>query len=130
MRVLLDTHCWLWSLAEPARLSPEARRVVAARRNTIYLSAASAWEIVIKCALGKLSLPEPAQAFVPSRMASQGLTPLPITHAHALRVASLPVIHRDPFDRILVAQALVERVPILTADPVLARYPIRVIPAA
>lgn len=129
MKVLLDTHCWLWSLAEPARLSPEVRRLLSARRNTVFLSAASAWEIAIKCALGKLTLPEPVQSFVPSRMAAQGLTPLPISHSHALRVGTLPAIHRDPFDRILVAQALVEKLPLVTSDPMLARYPIRVVSA-
>lgn len=130
MKLLLDTHCWLWSLAEPERLSPEARRLLVSRRNTVYLSAASAWEVAIKYALGKLSLPEPPSTYVPSRMAAQGLEPLPISHSHALQVASLPMHHRDPFDRLLVAQALVERLTILTADPSFGLYSVPVIAAA
>ena len=109
MNVLIDTHVWIWSLADPNRLSPESRRLLSSSRNVVYLSAASAWELAIKAALGKIELPEPVETYVPTRMARQGLTALPITHAHALRVSTLPPHHRDPFDRLLIAQALVER---------------------
>lgn len=129
MNVLVDTHAWIWSLASPERLSAEARTVLSSRRNVVYLSAASAWELAIKAALGKIELPEPFEAFVPSRMARLGITPLPVTHAHALRVSSLPPHHRDPFDRLLVAQAIVERLPILTADAAFERYGIELIRA-
>ena len=93
------------------------------------LSAASSWEIAIKYALGKLPLPAPPPEYVPSRMQASGTGALPITHAHALHVASLPTHHRDPFDRLLVAQAQVESLPLLTADPQLGRYDIELLAA-
>lgn len=116
MRILLDTGCWLWSLAAPERLNQKARDLLTDRRHTLYLSAASSWEIAIKAALGKLALPEPPEKYVPSRMAAQDILGLPVEHTHALRVFSLPSHHRDPFDRILVAQAQSESLTILTAD--------------
>ena len=129
MNVLVDTHVWIWSLASPDRLSPESRGLLSSSRNVVYLSAASAWELALKAALGKIELPEPVETYVPTRMARQGITALPITHAHALRVATLPPHHRDPFDRLLIAQALVERLPILTADVAFDRYDVEVIRA-
>ena len=127
MRVLLDTQCWLWMASAPERLSTRARAIVEAIDNELLLSAGSVWEIAIKHALGKLQLPEPPARYVPSRMSALSTTPLPIEHAHALRVATLPSHHRDPFDRMLVAQAQVERVPILTADPIFERYDVETI---
>ena len=129
MNVLIDTHVWIWSLADPSRLSPESRSLLSSSRNVVYLSAASAWELAIKAALGKIELPESVETYVPTRMARQGITALPVTHAHALRVSTLPPHHRDPFDRLLIAQALVERLPILTADAVFDRYDVEVIRA-
>jgi PIN domain nuclease of toxin-antitoxin system len=129
MRVLLDTQCWLWMAAAPERLSTRARALVETTDNELLLSAASAWEIAIKHALGKLALPEPPERYVPSRAAALRTSPMAIEHAHALRVAALPPHHRDPFDRLLVAQAQVEDVPILTADPVFARYDVSLIEA-
>jgi PIN domain nuclease of toxin-antitoxin system len=129
MNVLVDTHVWMWSLADPNRLSPESRNLLSSSRNVVYLSAASAWELAIKAALGKIELPEPVETYVPTRMARQGITALPVTHAHALRVSTLPPHHRDPFDRLLVAQAIVERLPILTADTAFDRYDVEVIRA-
>ena len=116
MRVLLDTQVWLWMLAAPERLSEPARALVIATDNELLLSAASAWEIAIKYALGKLRLPEAPGDLIPRLMTRTGITPLPIHHRHALHVASLPARHRDPFDRLLIAQAQIERLPILTAD--------------
>lgn len=124
MIVLLDTHSWLWMVASPARLGPAARALVEDAGTTLLLSAASSWEIAIKYRLGKLTLPEPPESFVPSRMLRDAVQPLSVKHSHALRVASLDEHHRDPFDRLLVAQCLVEDVPLLTADPLLAPYPI------
>jgi len=129
MNVLVDTHVWIWSLADPNRLSPECRRLLSSSRNVIYLSAASAWELAFKAALGKIELPEPVETYVPTRMARQGITALPITHTHALTVSTLPPHHRDPFDRLLIAQAIVERLPILTADAAFDRYGVEVIRA-
>jgi PIN domain nuclease of toxin-antitoxin system len=89
----------------------------------LLLSAASSWEIAIKYALGRLALPEPPDFYVPSRMRAIGAQAIPVEHSHALAVASLPQLHRDPFDRMLVAQASVTGAAILTADPALTRYP-------
>ena len=121
-RVLLDTHCWLWLQAEPDRFSPEVLRELGDPSVELLLSAASAWEIAIKYALGKLPLPEPPASYVPSRLERSGTTELSVSHSHALHVASLPGHHRDPFDRLLVAQAQIERVAILSADPLLSPY--------
>ena len=129
MKILLDTQCWLWMAASPERLSPRARAAVERAENQLFFSAASAWEIAIKHALGKLSLPEPPVRYVPSRVDRLRTTSLPIDQAHALQVAALPPHHRDPFDRLLVAQAQVEDLPILTADPVFGRYDVAVIDA-
>jgi PIN domain nuclease of toxin-antitoxin system len=88
----------------------------------VYLSAASSWEIAIKVGLGKLKLPQPPARYVPSRLAEQGMTALPVEHAHALRVADLPPLHPDPFDRLLVAQAQIERMTLMTADSLILAY--------
>ena len=117
MRVLLDTHLLLWALADPARLQAEARRLI--DHADVYVSAASVWEISIKAGLGKLSA-DPGE--VVAALEPAGFLPLPITVQHAARVASLPLVHRDPFDRLLVAQALVEPMRLLTTDAVLAGY--------
>lgn len=92
------------------------------RRSPLLLSAASSWEITIKVALGKLELPAPPDRFVPAQLAEDGIDPLPIEHSHALRVARLPPHHSDPFDRLLIAQAQLERCALLTADAQLLDY--------
>ncbi|MGH9410384.1 MAG: type II toxin-antitoxin system VapC family toxin [Vicinamibacterales bacterium] len=122
MRILLDTQCWLWMALAPGRLSPDARMLLESREHMVYFSAASAWEIAIKHALGKLRLPDAPEAYVPDRVAVLAVQPLPIDHAHALRVSALPPHHRDPFDRLLVAQAQIEGLTILTSDPQIRAY--------
>jgi PIN domain nuclease of toxin-antitoxin system len=129
MRLLLDTQCWLWMTLSPDRFSPSARTIVEDTANTLYLSAASAWEIAIKHALGKLRLPDPPDVYVPDRMSRLNVQPLAVEHHHALRVATLPPHHRDPFDRLLVAQCELEDLPILSADPVLRAYDVEMIAA-
>jgi PIN domain nuclease of toxin-antitoxin system len=129
VRLLLDTQVWLWMVAAPERLAPSARALVTAADNELLFSAASAWEIAIKHALGKLTTPEPPDVFVPRLMTRLGITPLPVLHRHALHVATLPPRHRDPFDRLLVAQAQLEGLPILTADRGLGLYDVDVLPA-
>ena len=124
MRLLVDTQCWLWWFGDDERLNRAARQWIAEADNVVYLSAASSWEIAIKSSLGKLKLPEPPERYVPQRLRSQGMLGLPIEHAHALRVASLPLHHRDPFDRLIVAQAQIEGLAVLTADPSVAAYDI------
>lgn len=128
MRALLDTHVWLWMLSQPERLAA-ALPVIEDPRSRLLLLSASSWEIAIKYALGRLPLPDPPSRYVPERIRSSGVTPLPVEHAHALAVAELPTHHRDPFDRLLVAQARLEGVPIITADPALAAYDVELIRA-
>jgi PIN domain nuclease of toxin-antitoxin system len=122
MKILLDTQCWLWWTAAPERLGRRAADLIAEARHPLYFSAASSWEIAIKVGLGKLELPEPPHRFVPRRLSEQGIDGLAVEHAHALRVAELPPFHSDPFDRLLLAQAQVERMTLLTADPEIASY--------
>lgn len=129
MRLLLDTQVWLWMHLQPGRLRPEVRDMFVDPASTLLLSAASSWEIAIKYALGKLPLPEPPHDYVPARMHRDGVDGLPVSHGHALHVATLPRHHGDPFDRLLVAQAQLEDVPLVTADPHIARYDVAVIPA-
>jgi len=129
MRILVDTQCWLWMSLAPERFSARARRIVEDTSQTLYLSAASAWEIAIKHALGKLRLPEPPASYVPSRLASLGVRPLAIELSHTLRVAALPPHHRDPFDRFLVAQAQAEGLVILSSDPAIRAYDVDVVDA-
>jgi PIN domain nuclease of toxin-antitoxin system len=125
VKILLDTQAWLWMLADPDRLARRARRLIERSDNELYFSAASAWEIAIKWELGKLKLPADPAEDVPSRMAQSGVIPLPIRHAHAVQVARLPRHHRDPFDRLLVAQASLEEMVLLTADRQFDVYGIR-----
>jgi PIN domain nuclease of toxin-antitoxin system len=129
VRVLLDTHVFLWLHSEPERLA-EHLPVVEDRRNQLLVSAVSSWEIAIKYGLGRLPLPEPPERYVPERLRVIGAQALAIEHTHALAVAALPHLHRDPFDRLLVAQAGLLDVPILTADPQLAQYPVRTLMVA
>jgi len=129
VKVLLDTHVLLWWLHDAARLRPATRALFTETANELLWSAASTWELAIKVQLGKMRLDKPVQVFVMAVMAAQGLTPLPVHHAHAARVAELPALHRDPFDRLLVAQAAVEGVPFVTADAQLAAYGIECLPA-
>jgi PIN domain nuclease of toxin-antitoxin system len=129
VRILLDTQCWLWMSLAPERFSARGRALVEARSNMLYLSAASAWEIAIKHALGKLRLPDPPAVYVPARAAALGVQTLAIEQHHALHAAALPAHHRDPFDRLLIAQAQLDHLPILTADPLIGAYDVTTIAA-
>lgn len=126
---LIDTHVWLWMQAEPGRLCGETRGLVDDVANELLLSAASAWEIAIKYRIGKLPLPEPPVTYVPERMRRSGTTPLPIQPAHALRTSELPDHHNDPFDRLLIAQAQILRIPIVTVDQQIEAYDVDVVAA-
>ena len=118
MNLLLDTHVLLWWLADDGRLSREARATIRDPRSVVYVSAATAWEISIKRALGKLDAP----ANLDTAIADSGFLELPITMAHALAAGDLPDHHTDPFDRMLVAQAISEQLALVTRDEQLARY--------
>ena len=127
MRVLLDTHVFLWWITDDPRLSSRARRVIADGRNELLFSAASGWEIAIKAQLGRISLPEDPERFIPEQLARNGIESLPISLSHALHVYTLPLLHRDPFDRLLVAQAQLEDLPIVTADPHIPQYAVHIL---
>ena len=127
MKILLDTHAFLWWITDSPKLSARAGAVIRDGRNTLFLSAACGWEIAIKTQLGRLHLPQRPERFIPDQLARNGMESLPISITHALHVANLPALHRDPFDRMLVSQAQVERLPILTADPFIAHYRIETI---
>ena len=127
MRALLDTHAFLWWVLDDPKLSSECRRILDDGANEVLLSAVSAYELAYKATHGRLTLPEDPDAYVRSRIASNGLEALAIEMSHALRAAGLPLIHRDPFDRLLVGQAQLEAIPIITADPAIAQYDVEVI---
>lgn len=122
MKLLLDTHVFLWLQTKPERLG-QRLAIVEDVHNELLLSAASAWEIAIKHALGRLPLPEPPADYVPERIRLIGARPVPVEHAHALAVAALPSLHRDPFDRLLIAQAQALDATLLTADATVDGYP-------
>jgi PIN domain nuclease of toxin-antitoxin system len=125
LRILLDTHVLLWWLSDDQRLSGSARDLILDGSNEILVSAATGWEIAIKSALGKLIFEGVLEAFVDE----QGFTKLPITLAHTSEISRLPPIHRDPFDRMLVAQTRVENLQILTVDQNILQYPANVLEA-
>ncbi len=127
MRLLLDTHIALWLAVAPARLSESAASIVKDARHDLVLSTVSGWEISVKHASGKLPLPAPPEEFVPELCRRLRLSILPIELPHALRAGTLPLLHRDPFDRMLVAQAQISGVPIMTVDPKIARYDVEVL---
>ena len=122
MRAIVDTHVALWWLADDPRLGGRHREILADPDHQICWSAASSFELSIKLALGKVELPEPAAEFFRKLLGEDGFEWLPIENRHCARLAELPVHHRDPFDRMLVAQAQEEDVPLLSADPKLAGY--------
>jgi PIN domain nuclease of toxin-antitoxin system len=127
MKVLLDTHAFLWWLTDDSQLSDTAKATIANPVNTIYLSVVSAWEIIIKERTGKLSLPEPPETYIPSRLASNRFISLNVQMEHVLQIAALPEHHRDPFDRLLIAQSQIENIPLLTLDRSIGKYPVNII---
>lgn len=127
MKVLIDTQVFLWWITNDPRLSPRAREIIADGANVVFLSAASGWEIAIKAKLGRLRLPDEPERFILKQLELNAIEVLPVQMSHALHVYALPYHHRDPFDRLLIAQARLEKVPILTADPQISRYEVEVI---
>lgn len=128
-RILPDTQIFLWSVGETTRFSQDAAALLKDDFVEKYFSAVCAWEIAIKYSNGKLSLPVSPDVFVPKRRLQTGFKMLPITEDHVLQVAFLPFHYKDPFDRLLIAQAIVEDLPILTADPLFKLYPVKIIDA-
>ena len=127
MKYLLDTGIFLWSLDAVHRLNRHAKNLLSSPTSELFLSAASSWEIAIKFQSGSLRLPKAPSQFVPDGSASLGIRPLDITHQHTLQAGALPVYHRDPFDRMLIAQAQAESMVLLTADRQLRKYSVQMI---
>ncbi len=122
MKLLLDTHVLLWWLDGSHKLGRVAREAVASEHSAVWVSAATAWEIAIKVGLGRLSLGEPPETCVPRELERSGFQPLSVSIPHALAVRSLKRHHSDPFDRLLVAQAKLEQLTVVTADGIFAKY--------
>ena len=127
MKVLLDTHVFLWLMSDHPNLSSTAKKIFLDSSNDILLSAVSGFEIAVKHGLGKLKLSEPPTIFMRQRIDNNNLIELAIIMAHATYLQDLPKHHRDPFDRLLIAQAMVEGIPLLTADKQLSAYPVECI---
>ncbi|MFP3869848.1 MAG: type II toxin-antitoxin system VapC family toxin [Syntrophobacteria bacterium] len=125
MKILLDTCAFLWIIADAPELSRRARELFPDPANEVFLSAVSAWEITIKHALGRLPLPEAADIFVPTQRELHGVEALPLQEEAALHLTRLPGLHQDPFDRMLICQAMVHGLVILTPDNLISQYPVR-----
>ncbi len=124
MKLLLDTCTFLWIVSGAQQLTSRVREAFANPDNEIYLSAVSAWEITVKHDLGKLPLPRSAADFVPEERARHAIAALPLSESEALAVAKLPRLHRDPFDRMLVCQAVMGGLTLVTPDPLVTQYPV------
>lgn len=122
MRLLLDTHVWIWWLTDPDRLSRPAHSSLRDPDSQLYLSPASTWELMVKSAAGRVTVAGSVEALVEEAITASGVLPLPIEHSHALRLRQLPAHHRDPFDRMLVAQAQADGLILVTADRQLSAY--------
>jgi PIN domain nuclease of toxin-antitoxin system len=127
MKILLDTHTFLWWIIDAPKLSSRARKIISSSENELFLSAVSGWEIIIKAKLGRLQLHENPAQFILEQIRLNFIQILTIQMSHALHISTLPDLHRDPFDRMLIAQAQLEGLPILTADSQIARYKVEVI---
>ena len=127
MRLLLDTHTFLWWITSDQRLSQRSIELISDGSNELLFSTASGWEIAIKAGLGRLDMPDPLDRFVTEHLFRNHISVLSVQLSHALHVYTLPQLHRDPFDRLLVAQAQVERLPLLSSDKRLAEYDVDVL---
>lgn len=127
MRLLLDTCTFLWIVFDQPDLSAPARAAYLDADNEVFLSAVSAWEITVKHRLGRLPLAEPPKQFVPRFRKAHGIVPLPLDEDAVLQDATLPGLHRDPFDRMLICQAIAHGLILLTPDPLISQYPVRVL---
>jgi PIN domain nuclease of toxin-antitoxin system len=126
MKALLDTHTFLWAISGNQKLSQRASEIFAGPSD-LWLSVASIWEILIKVQIGKMSLPGPVGPYLVKKLTENRIETLPVSLDHVMRIERLPPHHRDPFDRILIAQSVEESLPIITSDAVFRDYPVRVI---
>jgi PIN domain nuclease of toxin-antitoxin system len=126
MKILVDTCTFLWIISDGKQLSRTARDLFRAPEHEVFLSSASCWEMATKYGLGRLPLPQPPDRFIPAMRQAHGIEALLIDEEAALQTAKLPPLHRDPFDRMLISQAIVHGLTLLTPDPLISRYPVRV----
>ncbi|AFZ45755.1 PilT protein domain protein [Halothece sp. PCC 7418] len=126
MRILLDTHIFLWFISGDARLSKDVRDAIRDPDNEVYLSAISVWEAIVKYQLGKLPLPEHPETYLPKQRDLHQITSLDLNESSVLQLAKLPTLHRDPFDRMLICQALQNGLTIATVDTAVRAYPVNV----
>jgi len=126
MKILLDTHAFLWWVVDDPRLSDTARTIIADGNNDLFFSAASGWEIGIKTGLGRLELPSNLNEYIVDQLEKNAMIVLPIQLSHALHVTQLPDHHKDPFDRMLIAQSQLENLSLLTRDPMIAKYNVNI----
>ncbi len=127
MKYLLDTHTFLWWITDNSSLSDKARKIITNVDSTLFLSAASGWEIAIKARLGKITLPDDITTFIYEQMSINAIKELPVKMNHTLQTYILPDHHRDPFDRLLVSQSQLEMLPIITGDSHISPYNVKVI---
>jgi PIN domain nuclease of toxin-antitoxin system len=127
MRALIDTSAFLWSISDSDKLSDNARQVIADLENELFISVASLWEIAIKTSLGKLELLLPFDRLIPEQLEQNAINVLPIEVHHLSRIIGLPFHHRDPFDRLIIAQSLAEQLPGITKDAAFSQYPTQLI---
>jgi PIN domain nuclease of toxin-antitoxin system len=126
VRLLLDTHAFLWWVTDDDRLSERATDLIADGSNEVFLSAASVWEMAIKVGLGRLRLPDDVWSFTPAQLERNAFQALPVHVSHAVALIAFPELHRDPFDRMLVAQAVTEGLTVVSGDPEISRYSVSV----
>lgn len=127
MQILLDTHAFLWWIEDDPQLSDVARATIEDGAHELFFSAASGWEIAIKSQIGKLHIPDNLEQFITEQLYRNNFAVLPIQLSHTLHVHALPLLHRDPFDRILIAQSTIEEMPILTIDSQISQYKVQTI---
>lgn len=127
MKLLLDTHTFLWWITDSLELSSRVRDAIRNPENELFLSVASAWEMAIKVNLGRLRLPDRPDRFIPNQLAKNAIKSLPIQMGHALYVSRLPAIHRDPFDRIIISQSILEKMAVVTRDPDIVEYKVKIL---
>ncbi len=127
MKLLLDTRTFLWWITDSPELSVRVRDAIRNPENELFLSVASAWEMAIKVDLGRLHLPVRPDRFIPNQLTKNAIKSLPIQMGHALYVSRLPAIHRDPFDRIIISQSILEKMAVVTRDPDIVEYKVKIL---
>ena len=127
MKYLLDTHVFLWFILDNEKISSKALNIISNRNNELFLSAASGWEVAIKAHLGKIQLNNNPEIFIPEHLSANSIKSLPIKMSHMLHTFTLPFHHKDPFDRLIISQAQLEKMSIITADPLFEKYTIKLL---